>query len=143
MRISDWSSDVCSSDLRTCREYAFASPCGFQRRSSCRNARVSRIWPPAMTFAACRSAPPARSCGSRRIFPPCRESSAPARPIECGSRYLPPAKDRWLLGRESETPAPPRSEEHTSELQSLMRISYAVFCLKKQKNEEEAVDMKR
>src|SRR3546814_4342449 len=30
----------------------------------------------------------------------------------------------------------PRSEEHTSELQSLMRISYAVFCLKKKKNEE-------
>src|SRR3546814_2635399 len=30
-------------------------------------------------------------------------------------------------------PDPPRSEEHTSELQSLMRISYAVFCLKKQK----------
>src|SRR3546814_3984813 len=29
---------------------------------------------------------------------------------------------------------PPRSEEHTSELQSLMRISYAVFCLKKQRN---------
>src|SRR3546814_1533069 len=29
------------------------------------------------------------------------------------------------------TPAAPRSEEHTSELQSLMRISYAVFCLKK------------
>src|SRR3546814_2906599 len=28
-------------------------------------------------------------------------------------------------------PRPPRSEEHTSELQSLMRISYAVFCLKK------------
>src|SRR3546814_9197758 len=30
--------------------------------------------------------------------------------------------------------APKRSEEHTSELQSLMGISYAVFCLKKQKN---------
>src|SRR3546814_9426528 len=30
-------------------------------------------------------------------------------------------------------PAPDRSEEHTSELQSLMRISYAVFCLKKKK----------
>src|SRR3546814_9705238 len=29
-----------------------------------------------------------------------------------------------------------RSEEHTSELQSLMRISYAVFCLKKKKNRE-------
>src|SRR3546814_6450654 len=30
----------------------------------------------------------------------------------------------------------PRSEEHTSELQSLMRISYAVFCLKKKKKRE-------
>src|SRR3546814_6243743 len=30
-----------------------------------------------------------------------------------------------------------RSEEHTSELQSLMRISYAVFCLKKKKNKDE------
>src|SRR3546814_4784798 len=34
----------------------------------------------------------------------------------------------WRLGRIG-----PRSEEHTSELQSLMRISYAVFCLKKKK----------
>src|SRR3546814_1327220 len=33
--------------------------------------------------------------------------------------------------------APPRSEEHTSELQSLMRISYAVFCLKKKKDEQD------
>src|SRR3546814_7311155 len=31
----------------------------------------------------------------------------------------------------------PRSEEHTSELQSLMRISYAVFCLKKKKNNKQ------
>src|SRR3546814_3671327 len=35
------------------------------------------------------------------------------------------------VGSVSKTPAIPRSEEHTSELQSLMRISYAVFCLKK------------
>src|SRR3546814_2709704 len=34
-------------------------------------------------------------------------------------------------------PADARSEEHTSELQSLMRISYAVFCLKKKKNKQE------
>src|SRR3546814_8725044 len=34
---------------------------------------------------------------------------------------------------EGELPAADRSEEHTSELQSLMRISYAVFCLKKKK----------
>src|SRR3546814_1037420 len=33
-------------------------------------------------------------------------------------------------------PTPTRSEEHTSELQSLMRISYAVFCLKKNKTEK-------
>src|SRR3546814_2099688 len=48
---------------------------------------------------------------------------------------------RWVATDRGET-APPkrrswpirRSEEHTSELQSLMRISYAVFCLKKKKN---------
>src|SRR3546814_7623715 len=34
----------------------------------------------------------------------------------------------------------PRSEEHTSELQSLMRISYAVFCLKKNNNEQPQQD---
>src|SRR3546814_8529872 len=33
----------------------------------------------------------------------------------------------------------PRSEEHTSELQSLMRISYAVFCLKKKKNHKKTI----
>src|SRR3546814_5919422 len=37
---------------------------------------------------------------------------------------------QWVRGHAGD----PRSEEHTSELQSLMRISYAVFCLKKKKN---------
>src|SRR3546814_2156361 len=37
------------------------------------------------------------------------------------------------LGRDDRMDGPHRSEEHTSELQSLMRISYAVFCLKKKK----------
>src|SRR3546814_7271302 len=43
--------------------------------------------------------------------------------------------DRRKVGRDVAEAifAPPRSEEHTSELQSLMRISYAVFCLKKKK----------
>src|SRR3546814_8855275 len=36
-----------------------------------------------------------------------------------------------------------RSEEHTSELQSLMRISYAVFCLKKKKNKQEKQEIKQ
>src|SRR3546814_4587053 len=38
-----------------------------------------------------------------------------------------------LLARDAELAGAARSEEHTSELQSLMRISYAVFCLKKKK----------
>src|SRR3546814_4156445 len=41
------------------------------------------------------------------------------------------ATGRHALGRVTEDFVPARSEEHTSELQSLMRISYAVFCLKK------------
>src|SRR3546814_1361276 len=45
------------------------------------------------------------------------------------------AQNIWgkILSGETNTPGSFRSEEHTSELQSLMRISYAVFCLKKQK----------
>src|SRR3546814_10895263 len=53
------------------------------------------------------------------------------------------AQDSDLLARagwEANSRAPPypriRSEEHTSELQSLMRISYAVFCLKKKKQDK-------
>src|SRR3546814_6569592 len=41
------------------------------------------------------------------------------------------AYDRTVIGRGVTVHAGVRSEEHTSELQSLMRISYAVFCLKK------------
>src|SRR3546814_6323929 len=51
---------------------------------------------------------------------------------------LAPGEHRWCESRkehpEPEGKRPDRSEEHTSELQSLMRISYAVFCLKKKKN---------
>src|SRR3546814_3985444 len=49
---------------------------------------------------------------------------------------LPPPFD-MPLRLESTSFEPPRSEEHTSELQSLMRISYAVFCLKKKKHSKE------
>src|SRR3546814_5679876 len=41
---------------------------------------------------------------------------------------------RMAVQRSVAASAPSRSEEHTSELQSLMRISYAVFCLKKKRN---------
>src|SRR3546814_1759425 len=43
------------------------------------------------------------------------------------------AQAEYLAVRRTGDAALPRAEEHTSELQSLMRISYAVFCLKKQK----------
>src|SRR3546814_8751252 len=47
--------------------------------------------------------------------------------VEIGSGQLIPGFEDQLVGVKT------RSEEHTSELQSLMRISYAVFCLKKKK----------
>src|SRR3546814_1247986 len=56
----------------------------------------------------------------------CRQG--PPACLECLRESRPRAGRR--RGREA-PPGPPRSEEHTSELQSLMRISYAVFCLKK------------
>src|SRR3546814_1262759 len=49
--------------------------------------------------------------------------------LDAESLTLPAPPARFTLVTETE-----RSEEHTSELQSLMRISYAVFCLKKKKN---------
>src|SRR3546814_1395052 len=104
MRISDWSSDVCSSDLRrTLRQGgAEAGECGPSRGRE-RPRRVGR------GAAGRRSA---------RLRPP-----LPRPPAATGGR--PPA-----LGGAGRSRAV-RSEEHTSELQSLMRISYAVFCLKK------------
>src|SRR3546814_1233627 len=99
MRISDWSSDVCSSDLR----YAKKAP------------DVSDILP---------------TVRSRGVLQPLivRPNCGPgAFEIVAGSR-------RWTangIALAEGIDHGPRSEEHTSELQSLMRISYAVFCLKK------------
>src|SRR3546814_5199629 len=85
------------------------------RRVSCCRVHTSR-W-------SCRLAPtPARSATTAM---PCRRSSAsgpmPDSISSCGELIEPPLR---------------RSEEHTSELQSLMRISYAVFCLKKKKKKD-------
>src|SRR3546814_5859154 len=99
MRISDWSSDVCSSDLRPDARPAFGPGTG-----SCSWTRV-RIYCalPSSRRAWC-------------VF------------FRCS------AKGRGVYLCRSDSDAADRSEEHTSELQSLMRISYAVFCLKKKKN---------
>src|SRR3546814_5348478 len=107
MRISDWSSDVCSSDLppRLCR---YADP-------------------PVRAAGGGR-----RSVGHRDVHPAAQLSDRPAashRTVRGGAapyRRRRPRLDR-PRGRDRR-----RSEEHTSELQSLMRISYDVFCLKKQ-----------
>src|SRR3546814_3787004 len=95
MRMSDWSSDVCSSDLLQ-RVPGRAEDV---RRHAARPV-LSRAFPAARN-AGRGHAHGAAGWGTTCVF--------------AGAR------------------ACPRSEEHTSELQSLMRISYAVFCLKKKK----------
>src|SRR3546814_6494498 len=132
MRISDWISDVCSSDL------FLSLP---RRLNSWRPVYVERvnIWwtapspqrPPsrvrmdlslshaAIAFTPIEPDTPSPSRASRKMV---RTVSAWKGSIS--SRFL------TLAPRCS---AATRSEEHTSELQSLMHISYAVFCLKKKK----------
>src|SRR3546814_3056082 len=54
---------------------------------------------------------------------------------------VPLVRHRRIACRRDAERHPGRSEEHTSELQSLMRISYAVFCLKKKKKKYENMDI--
>src|SRR3546814_2911334 len=97
MRISDWSSDVCSSDLgHSCVAWDAVQPFGPRAHSSAR--------------------PVGEPAYRRRKKDVCTFPHA-------GRLVAARARRR----RRART----RSEEHTSELQSLMRISYAVFCLKK------------
>src|SRR3546814_3871330 len=104
MRISYWSSDLCSSDLLPGVE-------AMLRPSSNASARVWVSCPRDRSVSMCSSP-------ATRFWPPV----SIVRSIASG---LVKAKLEGLI----------RSEEHTSELQSLMRISYAVFCLKKKKQE--------
>src|SRR3546814_3546265 len=127
MRISDWSSDVCSSDLgqgddvrgggvarnivrRHLRKHRFADqPHAWRGRL-----RVGFDDPKLSLFG--------RERGQRRL----RGGTGVGRRGEGPVARIDPQGERIPLGQR-------RSEEHTSELQSLMRISYAVFCLKKKK----------
>src|SRR3546814_3141237 len=68
----------------------------------------------------------------RRLFP--RLSSRPIRDPSRQDEQSRALEGRCRLDPDPGPPSAIRSEEHTSELQSLMRISYAVFCLKKKKN---------
>src|SRR3546814_7257717 len=109
MRISDWSSDMCSSDLVFVQPLDLTLFAGVGVGQHIANLRFLRGTVPAGHLGCELRGPDGQFLGSvvwhdRRV----------------GDELL------WNMA--------PRSEEHTSELQSLMRISYAVFCLKQKKN---------
>src|SRR3546814_5149327 len=114
MRISDWSSDVCSSDLRDQIDHEL---------------RLIDQLAYAPYFLTVNSI----VAESRRRGILCQGRGSAANSCVCyllGITSIDPIKhellfERFVSGERK------RSEEHTSELQSLMRISYAVFCLKK------------
>src|SRR3546814_7095994 len=108
MRISDWSSDVCSSDLPANRK--IAARC---RYPATRSAQLQQ---------------PDRQRGGA-LMTRTKDQAAAVLPTLLKALRLPSINRNWKHLT--------RSEEHTSELQSLMRISYAVFSLKnKTKNND-------
>src|SRR3546814_5873667 len=118
MRISDWSSDVCSSDLVRARLSSVSVTSA--------KSRAGRAVVPAKITS---SIPPPRS--DRALDSPIVQRIASSRldlPQPLGPTT--PVSPRSILSSVE------RSEEHTSELQSLMRISYAVFCLTKKKHKK-------
>src|SRR3546814_9572064 len=92
-----------------------------------RSTRTDTLFPYTTLFRSPRSLLPLR-VSPARLRRPRRRRRSPAfghgELEECG-------RDLRYPDRRHLSEAPDRSEEHTSELQSLMRISYAVFCLKK------------
>src|SRR3546814_4219293 len=101
MRISDWSSDVCSSDLR---RYRGAEP-------------ISSAW----------KSPPLWRRPDHRAYPHPMIARAAGRWLLAYPTSSDAEQGYFRRQRIQTAPQPLRSEEHTSELQSLMRISYAVF----------------
>src|SRR3546814_6528827 len=119
LRISVWSSDVYSSDLVRERDHRLLERgLGID---AVRIEDVDIIEPhPLEALVAARD----------QIFAAAADIAVRAVP------HIPPR-----LGRDHQFVAVRRSEEHTSELQSLMRISYAVFCLKKKKQHTHTIPL--
>src|SRR3546814_3372172 len=114
MRISDWSSDVCSSDLASVD----------RKRQSSGEIVFILVSPPRDDVAVNAFA----LVSEQRDAAPDAFTERPRnRPAGGALLIIADSEKRSASGTIS------RSEEHTSELQSLMRISYAVFCLKKTK----------
>src|SRR3546814_7249163 len=131
MRISDWSSDVCSSDLGD-RLQGRSAQVDIDGPREPKIARVGEIDAGAVATieAAGDEAIVDRKPIVGRIGVRVRagERREAARARATGAAKADRTK-HWA--RKADTGVVERSEEHTSELQSLMRISYAVFCLKK------------
>src|SRR3546814_7514030 len=143
MRISDWSSDVCSSDLERASG-AVAAPgcCALSRDRGAE--RLSRrreyaAWPLSLPGPDLEIAGDQRKPHARHHVPhgSARQGDRPrlSRPRE--HRAQRERAIRARLDRDAARASAARSEEHKSELQSLMRISYAVFCLTKKKNTDD------
>src|SRR3546814_2677015 len=121
MRISDWSSDVCSSDLEalsTAGEFPSASEKKYHKLREELTAQVESVQ---FHNTKIEYLVDQLYSYNRRL------TALGGQMLRLAERHKVPRKsflDNYVG----------RSEEHTSELQSLMRISYAVFCLKKKKN---------
>src|SRR3546814_8926032 len=116
MRISDWSSDVCSSALaHTAQQRAevVARLARVQQLAEHLDARADRL----LGIADAHDLDLVANLHDAALDAPGHHRAAPRDREHVLDRH----QERLVL----------RSEEHTSELQSLMRISYAVFCLKK------------
>src|SRR3546814_1766176 len=144
MRISDWSSDVCSSDLnRRDIQYVSSSLPDFPKWTDFLlegpgGLRLVEKIPIGVGDRVRRHQPVGIEIVERFAAFALRDDVAHEGGIDAGiddemrdMDLLRPQFARHRLRDRAE--AELRSEEHTSELQSLMRISYAVFCLKKKK----------
>src|SRR3546814_2620948 len=118
MRISDWSSDVCSSDLP--KPAAFQSLPGALKAGKITQAELDDAVRPILETKI-----------RMGLFEHPYVDVAKAAAVLADPEHLRLAR----VAAERSAVLLRRSEEHTSELQSLMRISYAVFCLKKKKTD--------
>src|SRR3546814_2701010 len=121
MRISDWSSDVCSSDLTKLRQPRSSRN---RKRRQLTQSRRRELRIATTTVVSRRAAARTRP----RTQPNSKNLQSKVPMISSHGSFL-----SFHRISTNGTAASKRSEEHTSELQSLMRISYAVFCLKKKK----------
>src|SRR3546814_9495709 len=122
MRISDWSSDVCSSDLLRIGLVAAELQAGGD---------VQRELMPAMRHhvAAGEAMVAEQGEGAQVFHQTVAERAVELQPVAVRPHAAMAQQVARVLVREQILAG--RTEEHTSELQSLMRISYAVFCSKK------------